>query len=187
VAARVLPDVIVLDLGLPDMDGIEVIHGLRGWTAVPIVVLSGRSESGDKVDALDAGADDYVTKPFGMEELLARLRVTERRKQSFASSGPVHRIAGKTIDVSSRTVTADDGTDVHLTPTEWGILEVLVRRPGALVRAVDLMSQVWGPGFGGDTGLVRFHLAGLRRKLEADPGHPAHLLTEPGTGYRFQP
>ena len=186
-AARVRPDVVILDLGLPDMDGVEVIHGLRGWSRVPIVVLSGRSESGDKVDALDAGADDYVTKPFGMEELLARLRVTERRRQAFADAGPVHRMGGKTIDTASRTVTTDAGAEIHLTPTEWGIVEVLVRRPGALVRAADLMNQVWGPGFRGDTQLLRFHLAGLRRKLEEDPGQPRHLLTEPGTGYRFQP
>jgi len=187
VAARVRPDVVILDLGLPDMDGVEVIHGLRGWSAVPIVVLSGRSESGDKVDALDAGADDYVTKPFGMEELLARLRVTERRRQALDDAGPVHRMGAKTIDTGSRTATTDTGAEIHLTPTEWGILEALGRRPGALVRAADLMNQVWGPGFGGDTQLLRFHLAGLRRKLEEDPGQPVHLLTEPGTGYRFQP
>ena len=188
VAARALPDVVVLDLGLPDMDGIEVIRGIRGWSDVPIVVLSGRAASADKVDALDAGADDYVTKPFGMDELLARLRVAERHTQRPAeATGAVHRIGGNTVDLATRTITGADGAELHLTPTEWSILEVLLRRPGTLINGSDLMSQVWGPSFGGDTRLLRFHLTGLRRKLEPDPARPTHLLTEPGSGYRLRP
>jgi two-component system, OmpR family, KDP operon response regulator KdpE len=192
-AARTLPDLVVLDLGLPDLDGAEVIKGLRGWTEVPIVVLSGRADASDKVEALDAGADDYLTKPFSMEELLARLRVARRHADRNAPRTAVQRIGDFDVDVASHTVIrAPEAPEtvpptVHLTPTEWGIVEVLLKNAGRLVSARQLLTEVWGHGYENDTPLLRFHFTKLRRKLEREPSHPAHLLTEPGMGYRFQP
>jgi two-component system KDP operon response regulator KdpE len=186
-AADGRPDVVVLDLGLPDLDGREVIAGLRGWTGVPIIVLSARTDAGDKVDALDAGADDYVTKPFGMAELLARLRAAVRRASAAPAGGdPVVHAASFTVDLVAKRVRRDD-SDVHLTPTEWGILEQLVRNPGKLVDQRSLLREVWGPGYARETNYLRVYLAQLRRKLEPDPARPRHLITEPGMGYRFEP
>jgi two-component system KDP operon response regulator KdpE len=181
------PDVVVLDLGLPDLDGTEVIAGLRGWTQVPIIVLSARIDSSDKVDALDAGADDYVTKPFGMAELLARLRAAVRRATAAPPDGdPVVTTDSFTVDLVAKKVRRGDG-EVHLTPTEWGILEQLVRNPGKLVGQRQLLQEVWGPAYRKETNYLRVYLAQLRRKLEPDPAHPRYLITEPGMGYRFEP
>ncbi|MBO0853153.1 MAG: response regulator [Nocardia sp.] len=186
-AAEKHPDVVVLDLGLPDIDGIEVLAGLRGWTSVPVIVLSARTDSSDKVQALDTGADDYVTKPFGMDELLARLRAAVRRGTAAAGeSAPVVRAAAFTVDLAAKRVTRG-GRDVHLTPTEWGVLEMLVRNQGKLVGRKELLREVWGPHYGTETHYLRVYLAQLRSKLENDPAHPKHLLTEAGMGYRFQP
>ncbi|MEY9932880.1 two-component system KDP operon response regulator KdpE [Catenulispora sp. GP43] len=193
IAARTLPDLVVLDLGLPDLDGAEVIKGLRGWTEVPIVVLSGRADASDKVEALDAGADDYLTKPFSMEELLARLRVARRHADRNAPKTAVQRVGDFDVDVASHTITRVPEAPetvpptVHLTPTEWGIVEVLLKNAGRLVSARQLLTEVWGHGYENDTPLLRFHFTKLRRKLEREPSRPAHLLTEPGMGYRFQP
>ena len=177
------PDVVVLDLGLPDLDGIEVLRRIRATSSVPVVVLSARQESDDKVEALDLGADDYVTKPFGMEELLARLRAAMRR-----AGAPVEtvRAGDLVIDVDDRTVSRA-GETVHLTPTEWRLLEVLVRADGRLVRQAVLLHEVWGPEYERETHYLRVYLAQLRRKLEADASRPRHLLTDPGLGYRFVP
>jgi two-component system KDP operon response regulator KdpE len=183
-AARRPPDVVILDLGLPDMDGTEVIHGLRGWTHAPIIVLSARTHQGDKVDALDAGADDYVTKPFGMDELLARLRAALRRA-SPSEPQPVVETADFTIDLAAMQARATDGTPIRLTPTEWHLLEVLVRHEGKLVGHRQLLQEVWGPAYGTETNYLRVYIAQLRRKLEPDPSSPRHLITEPGLGYRF--
>jgi two-component system KDP operon response regulator KdpE len=182
-AAQHPVDVIILDLGLPDLDGVEVIRRLRRWNDVPIVVLSARHGSDDKIQALDAGADDYVTKPFGMDELLARLRAALRR----GSSGdvPVIETEGFTVDLPAKQVTRR-GVPVRLTPTEWNILELLVRNSGALVTHEEILRQVWGPAYAEETGYLRVYLAQLRRKLEADPANPRHLLTEAGLGYRFR-
>lgn len=185
VAAAHPPDVVILDLGLPDMDGTEVIAGLRGWTEVPILVLSGRTDSVDKVEALDAGADDYVTKPFGMDELLARLRAMTRRIGD-KDEQPVVQIGEVTVDLAARRVTAPGG-DVRLTPTEWHLLEVLVRHPGKLLSQRQLLTEVWGPGYENAQGNLRVYMGQLRRKLEPDPSRPRHLLNEPGMGYRFEP
>jgi two-component system KDP operon response regulator KdpE len=181
------PDVVVLDLGLPDLDGTDVIIGLRGWSTVPIIVLSARTSPAAKIQALDAGADDYVTKPFGMDELLARLRAAVRRSVSTPPGGQdaVIRTASFTIDLGARKVHRD-GTEVHLTPTEWGLLEVLVRNPGRLVAQQQLLHEVWGPGHTTETHYLRVYLAQLRRKLEPVPSRPRHLVTEPGVGYRFE-
>ncbi len=178
------PDAVILDLGLPDMDGGQVIDGLRGWTKAPIVVLSARSEEPDKVTALDAGADDYVTKPFGMDELLARLRAALRRG---ARSNDVPAVATDdfTVDLAAKQVIASDGRAVRLTPTEWHVLEVLVRNEGKLVPQRQLLQEVWGPQYEAETNYLRVYLAQLRRKLEPDPSHPRYLITEPGIGYRF--
>jgi two-component system KDP operon response regulator KdpE len=185
-AADARPDVVVLDLGLPDLDGTEVIAGLRGWTPVPIIVLSARVESTDKVRALDAGADDYVTKPFGMAELLARLRASVRRAAVATVDGePVVDAGDFRVDLAAKKVVRA-GAEVHLTPTEWGILELLVRHRGKLVGQRDLLRAVWGPGYGTETHYLRVYLAQLRRKLEAEPSRPTHLITEPGMGYRFE-
>jgi two-component system KDP operon response regulator KdpE len=184
-AAAHHPDALVLDLGLPDVDGVDVIRGIRGWSTVPIVVLSVRDGERDKVEALDAGADDYVTKPFGMDELLARLRAALRRATPDDAE-PVVVTDAFTIDLASHTVTRD-GRPVHLTPTEWGLVEVLVRNPGRLVTREVVLRTVWGEGFTDESGYLRVHVASLRRKLEADPAHPRHLLTEPRMGYRFVP
>jgi two-component system KDP operon response regulator KdpE len=186
-AGRWPPDLVVLDLGLPDRDGLEVIKGLRAWTDAPIIVLSGRTGSSDKVRALDAGADDYVTKPFGTEELLARLRATSRRTGGSGSVARI-RIGEHVIDLAARTVGSPSGTDaVRLTPTEWDLLERLARRPGRLVSREELSRRVWGAGSGVAGDSLRVYLARLRRKLEPDPTRPRFLVTEPGMGYRFQP
>ncbi|GAA3496722.1 response regulator [Streptomyces prasinosporus] len=185
-AAARHPDVVVLDLGLPDMDGVEVIRGLRGWTRVPILVLSARHASEEKVQALDAGADDYVTKPFGMDELLARLRAAVRRAEPAGDGGDVVVETGTfTVDLAAKKVNRD-GRDVRLTPTEWHLLEVLVRGGGRLVGQKQLLREVWGPSYGTETNYLRVYMAQLRRKLEADPSHPKHFITEPGMGYRFE-
>ena len=185
-AADAKPDVVILDLGRPDMSGIEVITGLRGWLSVPIIVLSARTDSSDKVRALDAGADDYVTKPFGMDEFLARLRAAARRGAAASDADePVVETATFTVDLMAKKVTRD-GHDVHLTPTEWGMLEMLVRNRGKLVGREELLREVWGPAYAKETHYLRVYLAQLRRKLEVDPANPKHLLTEAGMGYRFQ-
>jgi two-component system KDP operon response regulator KdpE len=240
-AARHPPDLVILDLGLPDLDGVEVIEGLRGWTEAPIIVLSGRADSIDKVDALDAGADDYVTKPFGMEELLARMRAVARRVTGDADV-PRVRLGDLVVDLAAKRVirepapaetgpdrapetrpdrapetrpdrapetrpdrapetkpdrapeTSPHGApetrpqgDVRLTPTEWHLLEVLLRSPGKLLSQRQLLTEVWGPGYADAAGNLRLYMAQLRRKLEPDPARPRWLLTEPGMGYRFQP
>jgi two-component system, OmpR family, KDP operon response regulator KdpE len=226
-AASRPPDLIVLDLGLPDIDGVEVIHGLRGWTTVPIIVLSGRTDSDEKVAALDAGADDYVTKPFGMDELLARLRAAFRRATGPADA-PLISIGAAVVDLAARKVTvaaqrhgrgspagppssrteAETGStsasgsadiappapdspvtrDIRLTPTEWHLLELLIRNPGRLITHHQLLDEVWGPGgYPAENDYLRVYMARLRRKLEPDPSRPRHLITEPGIGYRFQP
>ncbi|WP_433873812.1 response regulator [Saccharopolyspora sp. CA-218241] len=185
-AAEGRPDVVVLDLGLPDLDGTEVIAGLRGWSTVPILVLSARTDSPDKVRALDAGADDYVTKPFGMDELLARLRAAVRRAATgVVPEEPVVETATFSVDLAAKKVRRG-GAEVHLTPTEWGMLEVLARNRGRLVGQRELLHEVWGPRHAGETHYLRVYIAQLRRKLEADPARPQHLLTEPGMGYRFE-
>ncbi|GAA2252320.1 response regulator [Streptomyces atrovirens] len=185
-AAARHPDVVVLDLGLPDMDGVDVLRELRSWSRVPVLVLSARHASGEKVQALDAGADDYVTKPFGMDELLARLRAAVRRAEPAGDGGDVVvETTGFTVDLAAKKVNRD-GKDVRLTPTEWHLLEVLVRAGGRLVAQKQLLKEVWGPSYGTETNYLRVYMAQLRRKLEADPSHPKHLITEPGMGYRFE-
>jgi two-component system, OmpR family, KDP operon response regulator KdpE len=189
VATRHPPDLVILDLGLPDMDGVDVIGGLRGWTDAPILVLSGRTDSADKVDALDAGADDYLTKPFGVDELLARMRAVSRRATP-ADANPIVAFGPITVDLAARRVTIADGAanvEVRLTPTEWHLLEVMLRHPGKLLSQRQLLAEVWGPGYETAGGNLRVYMTQLRRKLEPDPGRPRHLLTEPGMGYRFQP
>jgi two-component system KDP operon response regulator KdpE len=211
-AAAHPPDLVILDLGLPDMDGVDVIGGLRGWTAVPIIVLSGRADSTDKVQALDAGADDYVTKPFGMDELLARMRAAVRRTPA-AEVPPRLRLGDLVIDLAAKRVTRDvaggerdrsadgvaageadphpaphpDDGDIRLTPTEWHLLEALLRNPGKLLSHRQLLHDVWGPGYDNAGGNLRLYMAQLRRKLEPDPARPRWLVTEPGMGYRYQP
>ena len=188
-ARRHPPDAVLLDLGLPDLDGGNVIRELRGWSPVPVIVLSGRAGSGDKIGALDAGADDYVTKPFDMEELLARLRAALRRGDQ-APRDTTYRIGRHQIDLGAHTIITDGvpaPEPLHLTPTEWRLLEILLGAPGQLVGSDRLLGEVWGPGFERSTHYLRFHMAGLRRKLEDDPHRPRHLLTEPGMGYRYQP
>jgi two-component system, OmpR family, KDP operon response regulator KdpE len=177
---------IVLDLGLPDIDGIAVIKQLRTWNDVPILVLSARHTSDDKVEALDAGADDYLTKPFGPDELLARLRALLRRTPDHKTPDPVITTDHFTIDLAKHRVTRD-GADVRLTPIEWNILEILVRNPEKLITQRQLLTEVWGPAYTKDANYLRVYMAQLRRKLEPDTGNPRHLLTEAGIGYRFQP
>jgi two-component system, OmpR family, KDP operon response regulator KdpE len=217
VAAAHPPDLVILDLGLPDMDGTDVIGGLRGWTSVPIIVLSGRADSTDKVCALDAGADDYVTKPFGMDELLARMRAAVRRSAG-GEAPPRVQLGSLTIDLAAKRVTkrddpvvgdtaisdtavsdapvsntavsntaVTDTEDIRLTPTEWHLLEVLLRNPGKLLSHRQLLNDVWGPGYDNAGGNLRLYMAQLRRKLEPDPARPRWLITEPGMGYRYQP
>jgi two-component system KDP operon response regulator KdpE len=219
VAGRYPPDLVILDLGLPDLDGVEVIQGLRGWTKAPIIVLSGRADSVDKVEALDAGADDYVTKPFGVEELLARMRAAVRRTGT-AEDLPRIRLGELVVDLAAKRVirqapvpagreraggdaagpdpagTDPAGTDlagtgpaedIRLTPTEWHLLEVLLRNPGKLLSQRQLLHDVWGPGYDNAAGNLRLYMAQLRRKIEPDPARPRWLITEPGMGYRFQP
>jgi two-component system KDP operon response regulator KdpE len=197
VAARYPPDLVILDLGLPDLDGVDVIHGLRGWTEAPIIVLSGRADSTDKVDALDAGADDYVTKPFGMDELLARMRAVSRRVGADGDT-PQVRLGDLVVDLAAKRVVRrpagsdqdqnhEGNGDVRLTPTEWHLLEVLLRNPGKLLSQQQLLAEVWGPGYADATGNLRLYMTQLRRKLEPDPARPRWLMTEPGMGYRYQP
>jgi two-component system KDP operon response regulator KdpE len=179
-------DLVLLDLGLPDFDGLNVIHGLRGWSDVSIVVLSARDGQWDKVDALDAGADDYLTKPFGMDELLARIRAALRRSPVPEATATIETRAFR-LDLGAKKATGPEGTDVRLTPTEWHILEILVRNPGQLVTQRQLLAEVWGPAYQTESHYLRVYLAQLRRKLEVDPSRPRHLITEPGMGYRFEP
>jgi len=216
VAGRYPPDLVILDLGLPDLDGVEVIQGLRGWTKAPIIVLSGRADSVDKVEALDAGADDYITKPFGVEELLARMRAAVRRTGT-AEDLPRIQLGHLVVDLAAKRVTrqapvpaaggptegdpvpggpvpggaagggAAPADDIRLTPTEWHLLEVLLRNPGKLLSRNQLLTEVWGPGYADATGNLRLYMAQLRRKLEPDPARPRWLITEPGMGYRYQP
>ena len=185
-AAERHPDAVILDLGLPGIDGTEVIRGIRGWSEMPIVILSARGAEADKVEALDAGADDYVAKPFSMGELLARLRAALRRSTPGEAEAVVETFAF-TVDLSTKQVALSDGTAVHLTPTEWHLLEVLVRHPGKLVSPRQLLQELWGPNYGEQTNSLRVHLAHLRRKLEPDSSRPRYLITEPGMGYRFEP
>jgi two-component system KDP operon response regulator KdpE len=199
-AASQHPDAVILDLGLPDIDGTEVIVELRRWSKAPIIVLSGRSSPGDKIGALDVGADDYVTKPFAMAELLARLRAALRRDEGETGAGrPAQATIGRwlvnlgTHQVTRAAGSSPDPSDVEpadtlrLTPTEWRILEILLQRPGQLVGSAQILTGIWGPGFSQRTNYLRFHMARLRRKLEDNPARPRHLLTEPGMGYRYQP
>jgi len=180
-----LPDVVLLDLGLPDVDGIGVLRQVRSFSQVPVIVVSARAEADDKVEALDLGADDYVSKPFSIEELLARVRASSRRGVVGATE-PVIQVGGLLIDTADSKATRD-GTIIHLTPTEWKIVSALVRNRGRLVRQVDLLHEVWGPRYEQETGYLRVHLASIRRKLEPDPGAPSLFVTEAGLGYRFNP
>jgi two-component system, OmpR family, KDP operon response regulator KdpE len=180
------PDLTVLDLGLPDIDGVDVVRGLRGWCTSPILVLSARNTQDQKVAALDAGADDYVTKPFGMDELLARVRAALRRASPGDPENPIVETDSFTVDLRAHRVTTAEG-EVRLTPTEWHLLEVLVRHPGQFVMHRQLLQEVWGPAYGTETNYLRVYLSQLRRKLESDPTHPRHIITEPGVGYRFDP
>ena len=185
-AASSVPDLVLLDLGLPGLDGLEVIRGLRGWATMPIIVLSAREGDASKVAALDAGADDYVTKPFSINELLARVRASLRRIVPVTDDpDPVVETADFTVDFVARRVTRD-GLIVHLTPIEWSIVEHLVRHPGRLVTQRQLLQRVWGPQYEQETNYLRVHLAAIRRKLEPNPGQPQHFITEPGIGYRFE-
>jgi two-component system KDP operon response regulator KdpE len=183
--SRERPDVLILDLGLPDMDGTDVIHGVRGWTSTPIIVLSVWGQEQQKVAALDAGADDYVTKPFGMDELLARLRAAVRRSAP-APDEPVVTTPDFTVDLAAKRVTRDGDGDIRLTPTEWQLLEILVRNRGRLVTQRQLLQEVWGPAYESESNYLRVYVAQLRRKLEPEPSRPRYLLTDPGMGYRFR-
>ena len=185
-AAEVHPDVVLLDLGLPDMDGTEVLAGLRGWTDVPVIVLSARQSGEDKVESLDLGADDYVTKPFAMNELLARLRAAVRRSEREAPTEAVVQVGSLTIDMARKKV-SKDGVDVRLSPTEWGFLEVLARNVGRLVSRQVILREVWGPTYEKEGHYLRVYIAQLRRKLEDDPAHPRHLVTSAGLGYILEP
>jgi len=184
-AGRRLPDVVLVDLGLPTMSGLEVIQTIRGWADLPIIVLSARGAERDKVEALDAGATDYVTKPFGVEELMARLRAAERiRATQGVAQGPTVT-ADFTIDYGAHRVVSGDGDEIHLTPIEWALLAHLARRPGQLLTHRELIAAVWGPEYGHDTNSLRVHITHLRKKVERDPSNPAYVITEPGVGYRF--
>jgi two-component system, OmpR family, KDP operon response regulator KdpE len=186
-AADEPPDLVVLDLGLPDLDGVDVVRGLRGWSTTPILILSARHGQQQKVAALDAGADDYVTKPFGMDELLARVRALMRRAAVPPADEPsIVETDSFTVDLAAHRVTTQDG-DIRLTPTEWHILDVLVRHPGRLVTQRQLLQEVWGPAYSSETNYLRVYMSQLRHKLEKDPARPKHLVTEPGVGYRFEP
>ncbi|QIM19603.1 response regulator transcription factor [Leucobacter coleopterorum] len=182
------PDIYLLDLGMPKMDGMTVIQGIRGWTAAPILVVSGRTGAADKVEALDVGADDYVTKPFSIEELLARIRALTRRAPQHEPD-PVVAFGGVLVDLASHSVTRIDGGETHnvrLTPTEWHVLELLLRNPGKLVTRQTLLSSIWGTDHVSDSGYLRLYIAQLRKKLERNPSEPVHILTEAGMGYRLQ-
>ena len=183
-AAASVPDLVLLDLGLPGLDGVDVIRGLRGWTSIPIIVLSARDTDVSKVAALDAGADDYITKPFSIVELLARVRASLRRHHPTPDE-PMVETDHFAIDMVNRRVTRA-GAAVHLTPTEWQIVERLVRNPGRLVTQRQLLQDVWGPQYESETNYLRVHLAAIRRKLEPDAGQPRYFITEPGIGYRFE-
>jgi two-component system KDP operon response regulator KdpE len=185
-AARGHPDIVVLDLGLPDMDGVAVIEALRGWTTTPIIILSGRAQSAWTIHALDVGADDYVTKPFNIDELLARIRAVSRRVVS-GEDVPSVRFDSTVVDLANHRIRKDDGSDVRLTPTEWQLLTVLVRHPGKLITQRELLRAIRGPNFDDASHLLRQYMAQLRQKLEPNPSRPRYLLTEPGMGYRFQP
>ncbi|WP_291041822.1 response regulator [Herbiconiux sp.] len=182
------PDLLIVDLGMPHLDGMEVIRTVRGWSQLPILVVSGRTDAADKVDALDAGADDYVTKPFAIDELLARVRALTRRSSAAAPSAPVVTLSGVTVDVLAHVVTREGQRNaIRLTPTEWKILELLVRNPHRLLTHGDLFTQIWGTADVKETGYLRLYIGQLRKKLEPDPSHPRHILTETGMGYRFEP
>lgn len=183
VAAETHPELVLLDLGMPRLDGIGVIHALRGWTTAPIIVVSGRTGWADKVEALDAGADDYITKPFQIDELLARLRALARRAATHSTS-PLVVFGDVQIDLSAKTVIRA-GTSVHLTPTEWRMLEFLANNPGSLVTRQTLLKEIWESEQVSDSGYLRLYMSQLRKKLEADPSHPRHLITEQGMGYRL--
>jgi two-component system KDP operon response regulator KdpE len=186
-AAASPPDLVIVDLGLPDIDGVDVIAGLRGWTSVPVIVLSARDSQSQKVRALDAGADDYVTKPFGMDELVARVRAALRRADIHQLAvGPVVTTPSFTLDLAAKRATRA-GAEVRLTPTEWHLVEALLRHPGTLVSGAQLLAEVWGPGYEKETNYLRVYFAQLRRKLEDSPSTPRHFITEPGVGYRFEP
>jgi two-component system KDP operon response regulator KdpE len=178
--------VMILDLGLPDMDGTAVISAMREWSAIPILVLSARHGSNDKVEALDAGADDYITKPFGLDELLARLRALLRRRNEPGGEITTVKTSSFTADLNKRQVTKS-GLDVRMTPTEWNILDILLRNPDKLITQQQLLTEVWGPAYAKEANYLRVYMAQLRRKLETEPGNPRHLITEPGMGYRFVP
>lgn len=181
------PDLFLLDLGMPQLDGIEVIEGIRGWSPAPILVVSGRAGAADKVEALDAGADDYITKPFAVQELLARIRALTRRVPQDTPA-PIVRLGEVTIDLSAHSVvrvSADGNSHIRLTPTEWQMIEILIRNPGKLVTRKTLLTSIWGTEHVEDTGYLRLYVSQLRRKLEADPAHPVHIITEPGMGYRL--
>jgi len=184
-AAHGHPDVVVLDLGLPGIDGLDVLSGLRGWSTDPVIVLSARHGEPSKVDALDAGADDYVTKPFGMDELLARLRALVRRAAPADEAATVET-DDFVLDLAAKTASTTDGTDIHLTPREWGVVEALVRNEGKLVSQKQLLQEVWGPQYETETDYLRVYLAAVRRKLEPNSSRPKYFITEPGMGYRFQ-
>ena len=184
-AAARRPDAVILDLGLPDMEGVEVIAGLRGWTQIPIIILTVREGEEDKIRALDAGADDYLTKPFGMGELLARLRAALRRATPPDDERPIVETEHFAIDLAARIVRGAHGDEIRLTPTEWGIVEVLVTHRGKLVSQVHLLQEVWGPNYRAETNYLRVFMAQIRRKLEPTSGHPRYFVTEPGMGYRF--
>lgn len=185
-AADRRPDAVILDLGLPGVDGVEVIRGLRGWARMPIIVLSVREEEREKIAALEAGADDYVTKPFGMGELVARLRAALRRSLVGEAGAPLIETPDFVIDLAAKRVTQTDGEEIRLTPTEWGIVEVLASNQGKLVSQVQLLQEVWGPRYGAETNYLRVFMAQIRRKLEPDPGIPRYFITEPGMGYRLE-
>lgn len=186
IAGRNLPDVVFVDLGLPGISGLDVIRGLRTWSDVPIIVLSARGAERDKVEALDAGATDYVTKPFGIEELLARLRVAERIRAALRPDDGTITAGALTIDLHAHRVTGADGAEIRLTPIEWALLAHLAQRPGRLVTQTELLKAVWGPEYERETNYLRVHLAHLRKKVEPDPAAPVHIVTEPGVGYRFE-
>lgn len=181
------PDIFLIDLGMPELDGIEVIHGIRGWSQAPILVVSGRAGAADKVEALDAGADDYITKPFAVEELLARIRALTRRVPQEDATPVVH-LGNVTIDLAAHSVTretADGQKQIRLTPTEWQFIDILIRNAGKLVTRQTILTTIWGTEHAEDTGYLRLYVSQLRRKLEEDPSNPTYLLTEPGIGYRL--
>lgn len=181
------PDIFLLDLGMPQLNGIEVIEGIRGWSQAPILVVSGRAGAADKVEALDAGADDYITKPFAVQELLARIRALTRRVPQDTTA-PIAHLGDVTIDLAAHSIVrvgADGNTHIRLTPTEWQMIEILIRNPGKLVTRKTLLTNIWGTEHTEDTGYLRLYVSQLRKKLEADPSHPVHIITEPGMGYRL--